>query len=110
MRVVRLVALLSTVAVTLTGCRQAAEKAAQAPGQPEEPPAPPQEATITFDGKAFSMNPTTILAAPVTLTFQNVSGGPASAFITKFLPGKGPDDLAQVEREEDYFQLLVPAG
>lgn len=110
MRALRLVALLSTVAVTLAGCRQAAEEAVQAPKQAEEPLAPPQEVAITFDGKAFSMNPTTIEAAPVTLTFQNDGGEPASAFITKFLPGKGPDDLAQVKSEEDFFQLIVPAG
>lgn len=110
MRALRLVALLSTATVTLTGCRQAAEEAVQAPKQAEEPPAPPQEVAIRFDGKAFSMNPTRIEAAPVTLTFQNDGGEPASAFITKFLPGKGPDDLAQVKSEEDLFQLIVPAG
>lgn len=110
MRALRLVALLSTVAVTLTACRQAAEEAVQAPKQAEGPAAPPQEVAITFDGKAFSMNPTTIEAAPVTLTFQNDGGEPASAFITKFLPGKGPDDLAQVKSEEDFFQLIIPAG
>ncbi|HEV2906763.1 MAG TPA: hypothetical protein VGZ50_05565 [Actinomycetota bacterium] len=110
MRAVRLVALLSAAAVTLSGCRQAAEEDVQAPKQAEEQPAAPQDVAITFDGKGFSMNPATIEAAPVTLTFQNDGGQPASAFITKFLPGKGPDDLAQVKSEEDFFQLIVPAG
>jgi uncharacterized cupredoxin-like copper-binding protein len=110
MSAVRLVALLSAVAVTLSGCRQAAEEDVQAPKQAEEQPAAPQEVAITFDGTAFSMSPATIEAAPVTLTFQNDGGQPASAFITKFLPGKGPDDLAQVKSEEDFFQLIVPAG
>lgn len=110
MRALRLVALLLTVVVTLTGCRQAAEEAVQAPKQAEGPAAPPREVSITFDGKAFSVNPTTIEAAPVSLTFQNDGGEPASAFITKFLPGKGPDDLAQVKSEADFFQLIVPAG
>lgn len=110
MRAVRLVALLSTVAVTLAGCRQEAEEAVQAPKQAGVQPAAPQEVTITFDGKAFSMSPATIEAAPVTLTFQNDGGEPVSAFITKFLPGKGPDDLAQAKSEEDFFQLIVPAG
>jgi uncharacterized cupredoxin-like copper-binding protein len=110
MRAVRLVALLSAAAVTSSGCRQAAEEDVQAPKQAEEQPAAPQEVAITFDGTAFSMSPATIEAAPVSLTFQNDGGEPASAFITKFLPGKGPDDLAQVKSEEDFFQLIVPAG
>lgn len=110
MRAVRLVALLSAAAVTLIGCRQAGEEDVQAPKQVEEQLAPLQEVVITFDGTAFSMGPATIEAAPVTLTFQNDGGQPASAFITKFLPGKGPDDLAQVKSEEDFFQLIVPAG
>ena len=110
MRAVRLVSLLSAAAVTLSGCRQAAEEDVQAPKQAEEQPAAPQEVAITFDGTAFSMSPTTIEAAPVTLAFQNDGAKPASAFITRFLPGKGPDDLAQVKSEEDFFKLIVPAG
>ena len=110
MRAVRLVALLSAAAVTLSGCRQAAEEDVQAPKQAEEQPAPPQEVAITFDGKAFSMNPATIEAVPVTLVFQNNGAKPASGFITMFLPGKGPNDLAQVKSEEDFFKLIVPAG
>jgi hypothetical protein len=56
------------------------------------------------------MSPATIEAAPVTLAFQNDGAKPASAFLTRFLPGKGPDDLAQVKSEEDFFKLIVPAG
>ena len=110
MRAVRLVALLSATAVTLSGCRQAAEEDVQAPKQAEEQPAAPQEVAVTFDGTAFTMNLATIEAAPVTLAFQNHGPKPASAFIARFLPGKGPDDLAQVKSEEDFFKLIVPAG
>src|SRR5919106_62017 len=110
MRAVRLVALLSATAVTLSGCRQAAEEDLQAPKQAEEQPAAPKEVAVTFDGTAFTMNLATIEAAPVTVVFQNDGAKPASAFITKFLPGKGPDDLAQVKSEEDFFKLIVPAG
>lgn len=109
MRAMRAAAVLSAVAVTLTGCRQAAEEEVQAPKQAGEP-ASPQQVAITFDGKAFSMKPATIEAAPTTLVFQNDGTKPASGFITKFLPGKGPDDLAQAKSEEDFFKLIVPAG
>jgi uncharacterized cupredoxin-like copper-binding protein len=110
MRAMRMTVVLAAGAVMLTSCRQAAEEDVQAPKQPEEQPAAPQEVAITFDGTAFSMNPATIEAAPVTLVFQNDGTRPASGFITKFLPGKGPDDLAQVKSEEDFFKLIVPAG
>jgi plastocyanin len=79
----------------------------------QRPPAAPQEATVAFDGSEFSMEPSTLQAAPVVITFRNDSEVGTSAFFAKFLPGKGPQDLGgdlQAESPEEYFSTLVAAG
>jgi plastocyanin len=106
----KLLGLLAVVSVALVACRQEVQQEPTGEPQEQAQPAPPQEATVSFDGTAFSIEPSTLEAAPVTITFQNDAERPASGFIAQFLPGKGPEDLAKVKSEEEFFSLIVPTG
>jgi plastocyanin len=106
----KLLGLLAVVSVALVACRQEVQQEPAEEPQEQPQPAPPQEATISFDGTAFSIEPTNLEAAPAVITFQNDGERPASGFLAQFLPGKGPEDLAQVKSEEEFFSLIVPSG
>lgn len=105
---VRLLGLLFVSSILLVACGEPAGREARKAAEAER--VPPQQATITFAGNAFDMEPATLEAAPVTITFRNNGREPISAFVGQFLPGKGIKDLTKVERDVDFLSHILPSG